>query len=252
VTFQTRLTLTALVGICLIRPGGVRAADPAAEPPRLAPVPGQSLATTLTDVNQRTADAVADQLRQDGQLRHYDLAVICRDGTVWISGNVRDQPQRDEVVRVVRGVSGVDRVIDQLTLTDALKRVQAQVPPPFRAPDPTPALPGALPPTPPGVTARPTIAEPMPVFQAPPPSPYDLNPPQMPPYAWPTYAPYNNFSRVAYPEAYPYNAWPFIGPIYPFPKVPLGWRSVKLEWDDGHWWYSKTATKYDWWRLRFW
>ena len=77
-------------------------------------------------------------------------------------------------------------------------------------------------------------------------------PPKMPPYAWPTYAPYNNYSRVAYPEAYPYNAWPFIGPPYPFPKVPLGWRSVKLEWDDGYWWYSRTASKYDWWKLRYW
>ena len=84
------------------------------------------------------------------------------------------------------------------------------------------------------------------------PSPYDLIPPKMPPYAWPTYAPYNNYSRVAYPQAYPYEAFPFIGPLYPFPKVPLGWRSVKLEWDDGFWWYSKVACKYDWWRLRFW
>ena len=90
------------------------------------------------------------------------------------------------------------------------------------------------------------------MFQAPTPSPYDLNPPQMPPYAWPTYAPYNNYSRVAYPEAYPYNAWPFIGPCYPFPKIPLGWRSVKLQWEDGHWWYSKVATNHDWWRLRYW
>ncbi len=90
-----------------------------------------------------------------------------------------------------------------------------------------------------------------PIFQAPAPAPYDLNPPRMPPYAWPTYAPYNNYSRVAAPTAYPYNAWPFIGPIYPFPKVPLGWRAVRLEWDDGFWWFSKTATKWDWWKLRF-
>jgi hypothetical protein len=27
---------------------------------------------------------------------------------------------------------------------------------------------------------------------------------------------------------------------------------VKLEWDDGYWWYSRTSTKYDWWRLRYW
>ena len=80
----------------------------------------------------------------------------------------------------------------------------------------------------------------------------DMQAPNLPPYAWPTYAPYNNFSRVAYPTAYPYNAWPYIGPFYPFPKVPLSWRSVKLEWDDGHWWFSTHATKHDWWRLRYW
>ena len=94
------------------------------------------------------------------------------------------------------------------------------------------------------------VAEPMPIYQGGP-GPADLNPPKMPPYAWPTYAPYNNYSRVAYPTAYPYNAWPFIGPIYPFPKVPLGWRSVKLEFEDGYWWFSKTASKYDWWHLRY-
>jgi hypothetical protein len=94
--------------------------------------------------------------------------------------------------------------------------------------------------------------EPTPIFQAPTPAPYDLNPPKMPPYSWPTYAPYNNYSRVAYPEAYPYNAWPFIGPMYPFPKVPLGWRSVKLTWEDGHWWFRQTATGHDWWHIRYW
>ena len=74
--------------------------------------------------------------------------------------------------------------------------------------------------------------EPMPIFQAQPgvgmyPNPQYQQPP-LPPYAWPTYAPYNNYSRVAYPTLYPYEAWPFIGPFYPFPRVPLGWRSVPL------------------------
>jgi len=76
--------------------------------------------------------------------------------------------------------------------------------------------------------------------------------PTLPPYAWPTYAPYNNVSRVGYPTAYPYNAFPFIGPFYPFPKVPLGWRSVNLTWEDGHWWYGRTSTPHDYWRVRFW
>jgi hypothetical protein len=94
--------------------------------------------------------------------------------------------------------------------------------------------------------------EPVPIYQAPTPGPYDLNPPRMPPYSWPTYAPYNNYSRVATPLAYPYQSFPFIGPCYPFPKVPLGWRSVQLRWEDGHWWYSKVASPHDWWRLRYW
>jgi hypothetical protein len=81
---------------------------------------------------------------------------------------------------------------------------------------------------------------------------YDMYQPNLPNYAWPTYAPYNNYSRVAYPEYYPYDAFPFIGPTHPFPKVPTGWRSVKLEWNDGFWYFSKLGTKHDYWRLRFW
>ena len=80
----------------------------------------------------------------------------------------------------------------------------------------------------------------------------DLQAPNLPPYAWPTYAPYNNVSRVAYPQAYPYNAFPFIGPYYPFPKVPLGWRKVTLEWDDGHWYLGRNSAPQDYWRVKFW
>jgi hypothetical protein len=97
-----------------------------------------------------------------------------------------------------------------------------------------------------------SIPEPTPMQHMGQPGFTDVNPPRMPPYAWPTYAPYNNYSRVAYPEAYPAHAWPFIGPIHPFPKVPLGWRSVKLEWDDGYWWFSQVGTKHSWWKLRYW
>jgi BON domain len=253
VIFRTRHLLAALVGVSLTQTLAARAAEPA---PRLAAVPGSTLPAAFVHPNQKTADTIAEHLRQDGQLRHYDLDVVCRDGTAWISGTVTEQSQREEVLRSVQAVPGVDRVVDRITIVSPVERVQAQVPLPFRAPEPTPTLPSLGGPAARGqdsaANSRPLGVEPMPIFQAPPPSPYDLNPPQMPPNAWPTYAPYNNFSRVAYPEAYPYNAWPYIGPIYPFPKVPLGWRSVKLEWDDGHWWYSKTATKYDWWRLRFW
>jgi hypothetical protein len=81
---------------------------------------------------------------------------------------------------------------------------------------------------------------------------YDQTGPHLPPYAWPTYAPYNNYSRVAYPQAYPYNAFPFIGPFYPYPKVPPSWRTVQLRWEDGYWWYGRVSTPHDYWRVRFW
>lgn len=60
--------------------------------------------------------------------------------------------------------------------------------------------------------------------------------PQLPGYAWPAYAAYPNYAAVSYPRQYSASAWPYIGPFYPYPQVPLGWRSVTLEWDDG-WWY---------------
>ncbi len=46
--------------------------------------------------------------------------------------------------------------------------------------------------------------------------------PGYPNYAWPSYAPYPNFSAVGYPTAYPWQAWPNIGPFYPYPEVPPG------------------------------
>ena len=60
--------------------------------------------------------------------------------------------------------------------------------------------------------------------------------PGYPNYAWPSYAPYPNFSAVGYPTAYPWQAWPNIGPFSPYPEVPLDWRAVTLRWDDGIWW----------------
>jgi hypothetical protein len=59
--------------------------------------------------------------------------------------------------------------------------------------------------------------------------------PSMPGYAWPSYASYPNYAAVTYPKQYSPTAWPYIGPFYPYPQVPLGWRKVTLEWDDGWW-----------------
>jgi hypothetical protein len=60
--------------------------------------------------------------------------------------------------------------------------------------------------------------------------------PNMPCYAWPSYAAHPNYAGVTYPNQYSASAWPYIGPFYPYPQVPLGWRRVTLEWKDGWWW----------------
>ncbi len=59
--------------------------------------------------------------------------------------------------------------------------------------------------------------------------------PNVPNYAWPSYAAYPNYAAVTYPKQYSPTAWPYIGPFYPYPQVPLGWRKVTLEWHDGWW-----------------
>ena len=71
----------------------------------------------------------------------------------------------------------------------------------------------------------------------------------MPNYAWPSYAAYPNYAAVTYPRQYSATAWPYIGPFYPYPQVPLGWRKVSLEWDDG-WWFLdfKDRPSCCWWR----
>ena len=68
------------------------------------------------------------------------------------------------------------------------------------------------------------------------PMPGQYNQPNMPDYAWPGYAAYPNYAEVCYPKQYSPKAWPYIGPFYPYPQAPLGWRKVAMEWHDGWWW----------------
>lgn len=117
------------------------------------------------------------------------------------------------------------------------------VPPAPVAPSPAPVTPtpapAALAPTP----ARPAQGPPLPMGPATTPlpvsagaSPMRFDQPNLPNYAWPAYAAYPNYAAVTYPKQYSAAAWPYIGPFYPYPQVPLGWRKVTLEWSDG-WWF---------------
>jgi hypothetical protein len=207
--------------------------------------------------DQNLANQIAKRLQESGLLHDFKIEIKVSGGNAELEGVVGTTTQKDSALSVARQTSGLIQVVDKLqVLPEPSANViiqSAQIP----MPQPFPGSPGNMLQNPgmrpmPANGANQMIPEPIPVGQSGASYSYDMNPPKMPPYAWPSYAPHNNYSRVGYPEAYPANAWPFIGPVYPFPKVPLGWRSVKLEWDDGHWWFSQTATKHNYWKLRYW
>jgi hypothetical protein len=71
--------------------------------------------------------------------------------------------------------------------------------------------------------------------------------PMMGENAWPSYAQHPNYAAVTYPKQYAASAWPYIGPFYPYPQVPMGWRKATLEWDDGYWNLSFSPRTDRWW-----
>jgi hypothetical protein len=209
--------------------------------------------------NQKLADAVAEKLRSSGAVpKGAKVNVETRDGVVELSGSVATMEQHTAILKALAKVPGLRRIESGVQVGDAspVRRAGGQVevggappggfspvqlaPPPMGPMGPPMALP-------PGAAGEPLPLNGMPAM-----APVDPAGPRLPPYAWPTYAPYNNYARVAYPQSYPYNAFPYIGPFYPFPKVPLGWRKVQLEWEDGHWYYGRLSTPHDFWRVKFW
>jgi hypothetical protein len=198
--------------------------------------------------NQVLADAVAQKLTSSVAAHGADVSIVAQDGVVTLTGTCKDSAQKAAVLQDVRTTAGVKLVKDGITV-GAVQQTQGISIPPV-GPVAGPSMFGQ-PPMAGGMMAGPGgMVEPMPLGHAG--SAMDANAPPLPPYAWPTYAPYGNVSRVGYPTAYPYNAFPFIGPYYPFPKVPLGWRTVQLKWEDGFWWYARQSAPHDYWRVRFW
>ncbi|MEO9590379.1 MAG: BON domain-containing protein, partial [Rhodopirellula bahusiensis] len=88
----------------------------------------------------------------------------------------------------------------------------------------------------------PVMGQPVPMAPAAPVGAPRYDSPNLPNYAWPGYAAYPNYAALTYPQQYSPSAFPYIGPFYPYPQVPLGWRKVSLEWDDG-WWFLDFTDK---------
>ncbi len=191
--------------------------------------------------NQSTANAVASSLRSSRNLSGYRIAIETRSGIVSLAGSVATMEQKAEAVTRARGVVGVTAVNDQITVADnGVGRVQYQIARGgvfgHRNGGGTvmdgSSMGGTMTSAPTGVSD----GGPMPEGPAGMAGASQASMPGQPNYAWPSYAPYPNYSAVGYPTAYPWQAWPNIGPPHPYPEVPLDWRAVTLRWDDGIWW----------------
>jgi len=197
--------------------------------------------------NQATADAVAGALRSSPTLAGARIEVHTRGGQVTLDGAVASEEQKFEALTRAQQVPGVASLNDQIRVSGGSQVIPAQY-------QQRVALGhghghfghhgGGSIGAPIDVSAAgPIIADggmgmdgPLPEGPAGQPGATQAAMPGQPNYAWPSYAPYPNFSAVGYPTAYPWQAWPNIGPFYPYPEVPLDWRAVTLRWDDGIWW----------------
>ncbi len=207
----------------------------------LAAMPVASQAQSFVPAtNQATADAVAGTLRASQALSGSRIEIQTTNGLVTLSGQVANPSQKAEAIARARSVVGVSGVNDRIQVAGdrgVLPVQYQQVALGHRGHAAgnyggTTAMEGA---PVEGATSGMIMDGPMPEGAAGG-SMATGGGNGGPNYAWPSYAPKENFSAVGYPTAYPWQAWPNIGPPYPYPEVPLDWRAVTLRWDDGIWW----------------
>jgi hypothetical protein len=208
---------------------------------------GQGIAA---NPNQMTADSVAGALRSSRTLSGSRIEIEAQGGVVTLSGMLQSPTQKAEAIARAQSVSGVQGVVDRLQVADRTV-MPAQFQPQQvamghghgRMMGGEVIADGAA--APGGMVGAPTdgtvsggfVNDGSPLPEGPAGGGAGAGAmPGRPNYAWPSYAPHPNFSAVGYPTVYPWQAWPNIGPFYPYPEVPLDWRAVTLRWDDGIWW----------------
>jgi hypothetical protein len=229
----------------------------------LAALPAGRAAADAED-DRAAAQQIAQDLKESGRLRDYRVGVKYQDGVAWLMGTVTSMEQKRTAEQIARQSAGVDRVISKLEIAAnessdevqqaggvAAEEYEQESFPAAVKPMPTRRAAGASNMPVPyarlsgqGPVQQANFGGPMVAGGTPPTgfSPTGMGQPvsydhaQMPGYAWPSYAAYPNYAAVTYPQQYSPTAWPYIGPFYPYPQVPLGWRKVTLEWDDG-WWF---------------
>ena len=213
------------------------------------------------EINQDLAVRIGKAL-QKIKLNGYDIQIDVLDGVVTLDGTVGSREQRMAVEKAASAVTGVKGVYNRLRIGEpAPQRGTGQQ---------TSGMPWNS--NGPGMVRQsiyqsgsdgrgtveqaavirgqnPTAPAAMPAY-----GPPDAmggnaiyNQPNLPNNSWPTYAQYPNYSAVTYPSQYSASAWPYIGPFYPYPQVPLGWRKATLEWNEGNWNLSFGSKTNRWW-----
>ena len=226
--------------------------------PELLSQPTRSVASREAIVSSADANITSEVLgrlgkaQSAGRLRNFDLDVSTVDREVWAKGFVATPEQKQLILSTIQSTPGVRKVIDDVTVTGGVRRASNEVASPSSMPVVGSGAPRAFAPSAltngsmgsgVGGVAAPMAPMPMqggPGYGGGTPR-YDQ--PNMPNYAWPSYAAAPNYAAVTYPKQYSASAWPYIGPFYPYPQVPLGWRKVALEWDDGLWYLDFTHKK---------
>lgn len=224
---------------------------------------------------EQMANNVAQALKESGRLQGYAVGVKYEDGVAWLEGRVTSEEQSATAAELAGQVAGVAHVVNKLQVVapeaaaaaekkgDLLLTMLEEPQDAATTPAPLPPNPEAMPATGPAPRGMPRpiartagVQANMPAGRVQPAQAYGgggypAGAPQgystagargvsydqanMPGYAWPSYAAHPNYAAVTYPKQYSPAAWPYIGPFYPYPQVPLGWRKVTLEWDDGWW-----------------
>ncbi|XZE51397.1 BON domain-containing protein [Planctomycetaceae bacterium SH139] len=245
----------------------------------IAPVSATETTAGMSDSQLKTAVVRSlSAAQRSGQLSGFGLEVTCTEGDVILRGVTQSPQVKAQIMSMVRRMSGVRNVIDDIQVRSAavntrrpvaaqqvrhlqpvdVQNVTGQVPRGNQGPI-GPARPvsfdsgyvdggmaqGGM--MQGGMAQGGMMQGGMggPVPMAPIPQGYGApryDNPNLPNYAWPGYAAHPNYAALTYPQQYSPSAWPYIGPFYPYPQVPLGWRKVSLEWDDG-WWFLDFTDK---------
>lgn len=235
-------------------------------PGEVQPTAAVELAAPAGMSDQQVVASVVQALGKaqgEGKLKGFGVDVQCLGGVVTLKGRAASAAQRDQIVSIAGSAAGVQGVEESISIIGQPAPALAQpsgIPAQLASSRMEPVSVDEVP----QMAAPQRMSQPAPVAQVAAPmmgaaagapvmgapvqgAPVAMNygggvgaprydAPNLPNYAWPGYAAYPNYAALTYPQQYSPSAWPYIGPFYPYPQVPLGWRKVSLEWDDG-WWF---------------